>query len=332
MADAKKMRVAVVGAAGLVGEALLDVMVERDFPVTELIALGRGNAGDTVMFRGRPVPVKPLTGFDFRGVDIAFFCAGPDAAEDASRAVEAGCRVVDIGGHWRGDASVPTVVAGVNDPALEGLERPLVSSPGGLVVALAQALAALAASGLERVEVVSMEAVSGRGRAGVDELAGQSVRLLNAQSIDKKGVFPAQIAFNVLPQVAAGGDPEAETALELGRVLDLPPAAFNVTRVQVPVFHGHAAALHLGLRDPLPAARAVRLLRAAGLEHVTGHTPGYPTPVGDCAGHDEVFFGRVRNSGASGHGINLWLVADNVRKGAAVNSVQIGEILIKIYP
>lgn len=331
----KKLRVALVGATGAVGEALLEVLAERDFPIAELHALGRADSGDTILFRNRPKRIRALAEFDFSQADLAFFCAGEAVASDAERAVAAGCRVIDLNPRSGLNTAWPLVVAGVNDADLSWELTPHVVAADGLVVQVALALAALADAGLQSIHLTSLEAVSGRGRQGVTELARQTARLLNAQPLEE-GLFPAQMAFNVLPQIGAieaDGHTFGERLLigELRRVLKSPSLSINVTRVQVPVFYGHAAALNVHFAQPLSAQQATDRLAEAGIEIVSDDAPGYPSPVGDSAGQDAVFAGRLRNDPDDPRGLNLWVVADNIRKGAAVNSVQIAEILIKSY-
>ncbi|MDX9768431.1 MAG: aspartate-semialdehyde dehydrogenase [Ectothiorhodospiraceae bacterium] len=322
---APPVNVAVVGATGLVGEAVLAALTEREFPIGELFALGRDDVdGETVLFADRPKRLKPLAGFDFSRCRFAFFCTPTEvSAAHARRAAAAGCTVIDLSGQFRLDAGVPLVAADANAASATA---GLIASPSAEVVQLAAVLAPLqAAVGLRRVHVTTLLSVSDRGRAGVAELAGQTARLLNVQGIEPKA-FPAQIAFNVLRQ----GD-APDVGAELRKVLGNPELVVESGSFHVPVFYGHSQSLRVETDQPIAVEQARKLLRkAAGIK--LSDRGAAPSPVGDGTGEDRVLVGRIEALSDGGNGLLLWTLADNVRKGAAVNSVQIAETLLKAHP
>jgi aspartate-semialdehyde dehydrogenase len=316
--------VAVVGATGLVGEALLAVLTERKFPVSELFALGRDDVdGDTVLYAERPKHLKPLSGFDFSRCRFAFFCVPPAVAADhAQRAATSGCTVIDVSAHFRLDKSVPLVMADANLEAADA-KAMLIATPAAEVNQLAAVLAPIqAAVGLRRVEVTTMLAVSDRGRGGIGELAGQTARLLNVQSIEPK-TFCAQIAFNLLHQ--SGGP---DMSAELRKVLANPTLAVDANSFHVAVFYGHSQSVRIETEQPISVEQARKLLRkAAGVK--LRDKDETLSPVDDSVGGDEVLVGQIRPLAEGTNGLSLWTLADNVRKSAAVNSVQIAESLLK---
>lgn len=340
MSTNKKWTVAVIGASGAVGSAILEILAERAFPVAQLIALGsERSAGTTVTFRNRDVTVRQLDDFDFQGVDIAFFCAGAAvSALHAPRAVAAGAVVIDNSSHFREDSAVPLVVPEVNAETLaDHAQRGIIANPNCAAIQLVVALAPIhRAVGIARVNVATYQSVSGAGRAGMDELGRQTAALLNFQKAPAE-VFGARIAFNVIPHIDDFHDDgftgeEMKVIRETRRILGDERIGVNVTAVRVPVFYGHAEAVHLETREPITADEARKLLQMApGVVVVDGMTRGgYPTPA-DHAGADEVFVGRIRKDPSHPNGLNLWIVADNLRKGAALNAVQIAELLVKTY-
>lgn len=333
----KTYDVAVVGATGAVGEIILDRLAGRGFPVGEVHALaGQRSLGRRVEFGNRQLPVQDVDTFDFGRVRLALFAAGAAAAERyAPGAVAAGCVVIDASARFRHDDAIPLAVPDVNPGVLAGRAGPgILAGPGAMAIQLALVLKPiLDAAGLERVDVTALLAVSGNGRDGVEELAGQSARLLNGQPIDCR-VYPRQIAFNLLPQVddfQGNGYTREEMQIvrDLGRVLGEERLQVNPTAVWAPVFHGHCAVLRLETRDRLTevAARDV-LSRGPGLVVVDEHrTGGYPTPV-EAIGRDGVLVGRIREDISHPRGLNLWMAADNLRN-AALNSVRIAETLLE---
>ena len=332
----KGWRIAVVGATGLVGESLLKALAERRFPVASLHALASDRSlGRTVEFGDEELRVDDLAAFDFSAVDLALFAASAEAArEHVPRALDAGCTVVDASPAFRADADVPLVVPAVNGDRLGRLgERRLVACPGGATVALVSALHPLhAAAGVERVNVVSLQAVSGAGRDAVEDLAEQCAQLLNGRSPGPSRHFPAQIAFNVLPAVgtpdADGATAEEEAlAFETQKILGDPSIKVNATALWVPVFFGDGLAVHLETREPLTVGRARELLaQAPGL--VVGEAP---TPQDAVAAPGAVAVGRLRADRTHARGLDLWLAADNVRRGSAANTVDVVEVLVRDY-
>lgn len=331
--------IAVVGAGSLVGAAMLELLAEREFPLERLYLLGdESNVGDKLEYKDRYLPVEAVAGFDFSKVQLALFAGGAASREQIEAAAAAGCIAIDHGAGFIGESDVPAVVAEVNPERLaDHVERGIVVSPAGMTVLLATALKPIAdAVGIDRVNLSTYQAVSGLGKAAVEELAGQTARLLNAQSI-KTAVFPRQIAFNLLPQVGAllddgQSEQEARLSRELRKVLGDDALGVNVTAVWVPVFYGDAAAVNLELKRPLSAEAARRLLEGApGIALADAAAGEYPTPVTDAAQRDEVFVGRIRSDISHPRGLNIWVVADNVRKGAALNGVQLAELLVRDY-
>ena len=335
------VNVAVVGVTGAVGEVMLEIMESRSFPVDTLFPLASSrSAGKSVQFRGKRHTVQDLSEFDFSQTPIALFSAGGDiSAEFAPIAAAAGCVVIDNTSHFRRDADIPLVVPEVNPEAIaQYRNRGIIANPNcstiGMLVALKPIYDAV---GIERINVATYQAVSGTGKAAIEELAGQTARLLNGKPADPE-VYPKQIAFNVLPHIDSFQDngytrEEMKMVWETQKILSDETVSVNPTCVRVPVFFGHAEAVHIETRDPISAEAARALLEAAeGVVVIDQHEAGgYPTPVSDSAGQDPVFVGRIRADISHPRGLNLWVVADNVRKGAALNSVQIAEILLSQY-
>lgn len=332
----RQVRVVVVGATGLVGEALLSALAERRVQIAEMHALASDRSvGREVDFGDDRLKVDDLAGFDFDRADLVLFAGTAAVAREyVPRALDAGCTVVDASPEFRQAPDVPLVVPAVNASALATLgSRRLVASPGGATVALVTALQPLhAAVGVDRVNVVSLESVSGAGRDAVEELAGQCAQLLNGRSIVASRAYPVQLAFNCIPQVgaaAAGGASEEERSLasETQKILGDPAIKVNATAIRVPVFFGDALAVHVELREPLKVREARRLLSAS---------PGLtleddaPTPV-TVGSEPRVALGRLREDLTHPRGLDFWIVADNVRRGSAVNTVEIVEVLVRDY-
>ncbi len=337
----RRFDVAVVGATGAVGEAMLSVLDARDFPVGEVYALASSrSAGTRVAFRHRQLNVQDLAQFDFARVQIALFSAGASVSEEyAPRAAAAGCVVVDNTSRFRRDLDIPLVVPEVNPLAIAGYrERGIIANPNCSTIQMVVALKPIYdAVGIERINVATYQAVSGTGKEAIEELVGQSARLLNGQPIETR-VYPKQIAFNVLPHIDVfmeNGYTREEMKLvwETRKILEDDSIQVNPTAVRVPVFYGHSEAVHIETRDKISAAEARKLLAAApGVTVLDEHRPGgYPTAVTEAAQRDAVFVGRIREDISHPRGLDLWVVADNVRKGAALNSVQIAEVLVADY-
>ncbi|MEX2479796.1 MAG: aspartate-semialdehyde dehydrogenase [Gammaproteobacteria bacterium] len=338
---AKNFNVAVVGATGAVGEVMLAILAERNFPVGEVHALASArSAGSKVAFRDRQLTVQDLDGFDFSGVDIGLFSPGAAVSRiHAPRAAAAGCVVIDNTSEFRYDADIPLVVPEVNPQALEQLRnRNIIANPNCSTIQMVVALKPIYdAVGIERINVCTYQAVSGTGKEAIEELASQSAALLNGRAV-QPSVYPKQIAFNCLPHIDTFQDngytkEEMKMVWETRKIMGDEAIAVNPTAVRVPVFYGHSEAVHIETRARISAAEVTALLRNfPGVtvldERVDG---GYPTAVTEGANHDAVFVGRIREDISHPRGINLWVVSDNVRKGAALNSVQIAEMLVKSH-
>ncbi|MEM1154307.1 MAG: aspartate-semialdehyde dehydrogenase [Pseudomonadota bacterium] len=333
--------VAVVGATGAVGETMIEILEQREFPVGTLYPLASSrSAGKTVMFRGKSVAVTDLAEFDFSQAHIGLFSAGGSISADfAPKAAEAGCIVVDNTSHFRREEDIPLVVPEVNPEALADYgRRNIIANPNCSTIQMLVALKPLYdAAGIERINVATYQAVSGSGKEAIEELAGQTARLLNGLEVECE-VYPKQIAFNAIPHIDAFQDngytrEEMKMVWETRKIFGDHSIEVNPTCVRIPVFYGHSEAVHIETVDKLTADEARALLAdAPGVTLIDEQADGgYPTPVVEAAGHDPVFVGRVREDISHPRGLNLWIVSDNVRKGAALNSVQIAEKLISTY-
>lgn len=328
--------VAVVGVSTLVGETLVTLLAEQGFPVGTLYPLDTADeAGGRVEFRGSHLRVGDVASFDFSRVQLAFFCADADiSAAYVPRATAAGCVVIDDSGLFRMDPDVPLVVAEVNPGALAGWKKKrILANPNAATVLMLTALKPIHdAAGITRINAVTYQAVSGVGRAGLEELGRQTAALLNMQGLETP-VFSRQIAFNILPHIGELEDngythEEMKMVRETRKILGDDSIGVNPTTVRVPVFYGHAMALHIETRDRITAARVRELLQNAPGVDVSENTP---TPVTDASGEDAVFVGRIRQDITHQNGVDMWLVGDNVRKGGALNCIQIAQILVKGY-
>ena len=337
----KTYDVAVVGATGAVGETMLAILAERKFPVGKVYALAsERSAGKRVPFGDGYLKVENLADFDFSKVQIGLFSPGASvSAEYAPKAAAAGCVVIDNTSQFRYDDDIPLVVPEVNPQAVAQYKnRGIIANPNCSTIQMLVALKPIYdAVGIERINVCTYQAVSGTGKEAIEELAGQTAILLNGQPIEAK-VYPKQIAFNVIPQIDVFMDngytkEEMKMVWETKKIMGDDRIQVNPTCVRVPVFYGHSEAVHIETRDKITAEQARELLmKAAGVvvldEHVAG---GYPTAVTEGANHDASYVGRIREDVSHPRGLDLWVVSDNVRKGAALNSVQIAEILIRDY-
>ena len=334
-------RVAVVGATGLVGESLLQILEERNFPVSELIPLAsERSVGKTVSFAGKTHRVRNLATFDFAGVDLGLFSAGGSVSgEHAPRAGAAGCVVIDNTSKFRYDADIPLVVPEVNPQAIAGYRhRNIIANPNCSTIQMVVALKPIHdAAGITRINVATYQSVSGAGRRSVEALAAQTAQSLNAQTVTTVG-SAKQIAFNVVPHIDDFQDngytkEEMKMVWETRKIFGDESIQVNPTAVRVPVFFGHSEAVHIETRRKLTAREARALLeRAPGVTVLDeARLGGYPTAVTEAANHDSVFVGRIREDISCERGLNLWVVSDNIRKGAALNSIQIAEVLIRDY-
>ena len=337
----KGWRVAVLGATGLVGDTMLTVLEERDFPVSELYPLASSRSlGKSITFKGKAYPVLDVDSFDFANADIGLFSAGAEvSAVYAPKAAAAGCVVIDNTSQFRYQDDIPLVVPEVNPHAIAAYRKHgIIANPNCSTIQMLVALKPLHdAAGIERINVCTYQSVSGAGKEAVDELAQQSGELLNGRPVQPK-VIAKQIAFNCVPQIDKFLDngytkEEMKMFWETQKIMEDKSILVNATAVRVPVFFGHSEAVHIETRRKLPAAEARKLLETApGVTVLDEHVPGgYPTAATEAANHDTVYVGRIRDDISHERGLDLWVVSDNVRKGAATNSVQIAEILVREY-
>ena len=332
----KQFKVAVVGATGAVGEVMLSILAERDFPASEVVALAsERSAGTTVAFGNGDLVVQDLATFDPTGVDIALFSAGGATSKEyGPKFAAAGAVVIDNSSTFRYDDDVPLVVSEVNPDAIRNRPRGIIANPNCSTMQLMVALKPIFdAAGIERINVATYQSVSGAGRSGLEELGVQTGKLLNFQDIEPKK-FQAQIAFNLIPHIDDFQDngytkEEMKLVWETRKILGDEAIQVNPTAVRVPVFYGHSEAVNVETRDKLSAQQARELLeRAPGVVVVDERKAGgYPTPVTHASGSDAVYVGRIREDLSHPRGLNLWVVSDNIRKGAALNAVQIAELV-----
>ncbi|HUS24677.1 MAG TPA: aspartate-semialdehyde dehydrogenase [Candidatus Binatia bacterium] len=335
----KTYDVAVVGATGAVGEEMLKTLVQRKFPCGKVHAVASSrSAGEFVDFGDAELQVQDLATFDFSKVKIGLFSPGAEVSKVyAPKAAAAGCIVIDNTSQFRYDADVPLVVPEVNPQDIARYRtRGIIANPNCSTIQMLVALKPLHdAAGIERINVATYQSVSGTGKPAIDELVQQSGAALNGRPVEGT-VYPKQIAFNCLPQIDAFQDngytkEEMKMVWETQKILGDESIRVNATCVRVPVFFGHSEAVHLELKNKLTAREARALLRKAPGVTVLDERKdgGYPTAVTEAAHEDAVFVGRIREDISHPRGLNLWIVADNVRKGAALNSVQIAELLVR---
>jgi aspartate-semialdehyde dehydrogenase len=335
----KKYDVAVVGATGAVGESMLEILAERKFPVANVYALAsERSVGKKVDFGNRGLVVGDLADFDFSRAQIGLFSAGGSISEEfAPKAAAAGCVVIDNTSHFRYDDDIPLVVPEVNADAIaDYTARGIIANPNCSTIQMVVALKPIYdAVGIERINVATYQAVSGAGRSAVEELVRQTSMLLNGRPLDIEGEA-RQIAFNAVPHIDSFQDnkytrEEMKMVWETRKIFADNDILVNPTAVRIPVFYGHSEAVHIETRDKISAEKACELLeKAPGVTLLDGVKTGeYPTAVTDSSGTDPVYVGRVREDISHPRGLDLWIVSDNIRKGAALNSVQIAEILAK---
>jgi aspartate-semialdehyde dehydrogenase len=337
----KKIDVAVVGATGAVGETMLDILHERNFPVGKVYAVASArSAGSTVNFGNKALIVEDLAEFDFSKVQVGLFSPGASVSKEyAPKAAAAGCVVIDNTSQFRYQDDIPLVVPEVNPDAIADYKNHgIIANPNCSTIQMMVALKPIYdAVGIERINVCTYQAVSGTGKPAMDELAKQTASLLNGRPVETE-VYPKQIAFNVLPHIDVFQDngytkEEMKMVWETKKIMGDESILVNPTAVRVPVFYGHSEAIHIETKSKITAERAKKLLsESQGIVVVDEHQDGgYPTAVSDASGNDPVFVGRIREDISHERGLNLWVVADNVRKGAALNSVQIAEVLVEKY-
>ena len=326
--------IAVVGASSLVGEAILDLLAKRKFPSAKVYALDAETDGEQdIDFGNRSLDINLLAEFDFSLADIVFFAADESTtALYVPKALAAGCTVIDDSATYRFDENVPLVIPEVNATVLANCSAKLIASPGSNTTQLLVALNAIhAAVRITQLNIVTYQAVSGSGRAGVEELAKQTAQLLNARAIEPK-VYTAQIAFNLIPQIDELQDngytkEEMKLVWKVQKILDSKTVQVNATTVRVPVFFGHSHVVQVETATKITAVQAKQLLQQTPGLIVRDEFP--PTPVTDAVESEAIYVGRLREDISRPQGLNLWIVADNVRRGAALNCVQIAETLIR---
>ncbi len=337
----KKYNIAVIGATGAVGEIMLSILEERRFPVAEIHVLASSrSAGKILSFGNRKLLVEELEKFDFGKTDIGLFSAGAVLSEKhAPRAAKAGCVVIDNTSCFRYDDHIPLVVPEVNSHAIADYENSgIIANPNCSTIQMMLALKPIYdAVGISRINVCTYQAVSGSGKRAVKELARQTSDLLNLKPIECN-VYPKQIAFNALPHIDVFQEngytkEEMKMVWETRKILEDNSIMVNPTTVRIPVFYGHSEAVHIETKEKIGVDEARKLLDGmSGVKVLDDRRDGgYPTAVTEAAGADAVFVGRIREDISHPLGLNMWVVSDNIRKGAALNSIQIAEFLIKNY-
>ena len=337
----KSVNIAVVGATGAVGEQMLGMLEQRDFPVAEIYPLASARSvGRRVRFKGRDIEVGDLASFDFARARVSLFSAGAAVSKEyVPRAVGAGCVVVDNTSQFRYDDEVPLVVPEVNPEEIANhTRRGIIANPNCSTIQMVVALKPLHDRfRVRRINVATYQAVSGTGRAAIDEMLVQSRALLDGGRAEPR-IYPKQIAFNALPQIDTFMDngytrEEMKMVWETRKILKDDDILVNPTTVRIPVVYGHSEAVHVEFAEEVSSDEARDLLsRAPGVTVLDERRDGgYPTAATEASACDEVFVGRIRRDISHPFGLNLWVVSDNLRKGAATNSVQIAEILLREY-
>jgi len=334
----KKMKIAVVGATGAVGEAMLSILAEYGYADAEVHALASEKSlGKTLDFGHRKLPVEVLDEYDFKDTDYALFSAGASISlAHAPRAAAAGCTVIDNTSAFRLDDDIPLVVPEINGDLLAGLEPgSIIANPNCSTIQMLVAIAPIhALAGIERINVATYQSVSGAGSEGLEELARQTAARLSFKEV-KPSVFPLPIAFNCIPSIDTVQDnaytrEEMKLHWETRKIMRDEGILVNATAVRVPVFYGHSEAVHLETaRDVSMDAVREAMHKAPGLVLVDDHAPkAQVSAVTHAAGRDETFVSRLRRDYTHPRGINMWVVSDNVRKGAALNAVQIMKMMV----
>lgn len=332
----KMYNVAIVGATGAVGEMLLEILIERQFPVKNLFLLAsERSAGTVLQFNGKSHRVSELKDFDFSQVQFAFFSAGGEVSKQyAPLAAEAGAIVIDNTSCFRYEEDIPLIVPEVNpQDLLQFRHRNIIANPNCSTAQMVVALKPIYdAVGITRINVATYQSVSGAGNSAIQELAEQTANLLNGQAVQAKK-FKKQIAFNVIPQIDVFEEngytrEEMKMVWETQKIMNDPTILVNATAVRVPVFYGHSEAINVETREAISAEAATQLLRESPGIIVLDDPQDFPTAVSDAAGQDAVYVGRIREDISHPHALNLWVVSDNIRKGAALNAVQIAELVL----
>ncbi|MCZ6500891.1 MAG: aspartate-semialdehyde dehydrogenase [Gammaproteobacteria bacterium] len=331
--------VAIVGATGAVGEVMREILEQRKFPVGNLYLLAsEKSAGTRLQFEGKSIMVEELSTFDFSKVQIGLFSAGGTvSSEFAPTAASAGCVVIDNTSYFRQDPEIPLIVPEVNSHRIGDYSKSnIIANPNCSTIQMLVALNPIYETvGIERINICTYQAVSGAGKRAVEELATQTARLLSGQPVESE-IIPKQIAFNAVPHIGDFQEngytlEEMKMVWETRKIFEDESIQVNPTCVRIPVFHGHSEAVHIETGTKLSAQDARKLLQSAPGVVVIDDTADseYPTAVLESVGKDPVFIGRIREDISSERGLNLWIVSDNLRKGAALNSIQIAEVLIK---
>lgn len=337
----KKYDVAIVGATGAVGEVLISILDERNFPINNLYPLAsKRSAGSKVKCQGKSWLVENLDSFDFSKVQIGLFSAGGDiSAKYVPIATATGCVVIDNTSHFRRDEDVPLVVPEVNSHAIaDYTNRNIIANPNCSTIQMLVALKPIYdAVGIERINVATYQAVSGSGKEAITELTNQTANLLNGKDIEVE-VYPKQIAFNAIPHIDDFQDngytkEEMKMVWETQKIFEDENLLVNPTAVRIPVVYGHSEAVHIETKRKITAKDALDLLeKADGVTVMDDRSDGgYATPFTEATNNDSTFVSRIREDISHERGLNLWVVSDNIRKGAALNTIQIAEILIKDY-
>ncbi len=340
MARRKKYSLCVVGATGLVGKEILSILEEREFPVKDIrLFASERSAGEKIEFMGEEITVEPLEGATFHGIDIGLFSPGASVSKVyAPKAAEAGCVVIDNTSQFRMDPDIPLVVPEVNPHRVADYKnRYIIANPNCSTIQMVVALKPIHDHfRIKRVVVSTYQSVSGAGKAAMDELSEQVRMLFNMRGFESK-VFPHQIAFNCIPHIDVfleNGYTKEEMKMvnETKKIMEDDSIRVTATCVRVPVFVGHSESINIETERPVSPEKVRELLsEASGVEVVDDPEKAlYPMPV-DCSERDEVFVGRIRKDDTVENGINLWVVSDNLRKGAALNAVQIAELLVDEY-
>lgn len=338
----KKFDVCVVGATGAVGETILSILEQRNFPINNLYPLASANsAGKKIMCQGKQWTVQDLALFDFSQAQVGLFSAGGHISQEyAPIAAQAGCVVIDNTAHFRRDKDIPLVVPEVNPHAIAGYtQRNIIANPNCSTIQMLVALKPIYdAVGIERINVATYQAVSGSGKVAITELTDQSAKLLGGNTDIDVTVYPKQIAFNVIPHIDVFQEngytkEEMKMVWETQKIFEDEGILVNPTAVRVPVLYGHSEAINIETKKKITATEATEILsKASGVTVLDiREDGGYATPFTDAMNKDDTFVSRIREDISHEKGLNLWVVSDNIRKGAALNSIQIAEILIKDY-
>ena len=331
-----KKNIAIIGATGVVGQTVLSILAERKFPIENLyLVASHRSAGKTISFENKDYTVQDIAHFDFSKTHIAFFAAGSEVAiEYAPKAAKAGCMVIDKSSYYRYQDDVPLIVPEVNPHDISlAKKRGIIATPNCSTIQLVVALKPLYdAVGIERINVCTYQSVSGAGQAGIDKLLEETTRHCEERS-DAAIQDNGQFAFNVVPKIDAFLDndytkEEMKVVWEVHKIFHDNTIRVNPTAVRVPVLYGHSEAVHIETKQKITKEQAMNLLRHAPGIHLIEANEDYPTPLSHAAGNDAVYVGRVREDISHERGLNLWIVADNLRKGAALNAVQIAELLL----